>query len=126
LAAVKSTDKPEGWSLDVMPITPQRLLGGERNLVIMGGAAAGMFVFQIAPRMTGSFAGVPMLFVVVAIGIAFFFAWMGLVFMAWRIDPWMSKTLPRFLSLPKYMPAHSTGAASDPKRRMIRAKGLKR
>ena len=104
-----------------MPITPQRLLGGERNLVIMGGAAAGMFVFQIAPRMTGS-----AFFMVVAIGIAFFFAWMGLVFTAWRIDPWMSKTLPRFLSLPKYMPAHSTGAASDPKRRMIRSKGLKR
>lgn len=122
-ALTRSTsEKPDGWFLDTMPITPQRLLGGERNLVIAGGAAGGLFVFQLAPRAHGSFLGVPLLFVIAVAGVAFFLAWMALVYLAWRIDPWMSKTLPRFLKTPHYLPAHSTGAASDFKRRVLRGK----
>lgn len=127
-AVTKSTsEKPDGWFLDTMPITPQRLLGGERNLVIVGAAAGGLFVFQLAPRAHGSFLGVPLLFIVSAVGVAFFLVWMTLVYLAWRIDPWLSKTLPRFIALPHYLPAHSTGAASEFKRRVLRGKGhLKR
>ncbi len=118
--------KPDGWDLDTMSIAPARLLGGERRLTILGLAITGFTVLFLASRVSGNVGFVPMSFVVVAAGLAFYAVWMGLLLTIWRIDPWLSKTLPRFLSHPKYMPAHSTGAASAEKRRALRSKGLQR
>jgi hypothetical protein len=109
-----------------MSISPPRLFGGERNLAIAGFAVSGFTVLLLSPHVTGNFGFLPMSYVVTAAGIAFYFAWMGLLLVLWRIDPWLSRTLPRFLSLPKFMPAHSTTAASSVLRRAILLKGFTR
>jgi len=120
-------EKPSGWLLDVVTTSPPSLLGGERNLVIFGGAAAAFFAFEVAPHVNGSILGFPPFLVVIAGSIAFYLVWHALVCVSWRIDPWMSKTLSRFLHYPESISAHATGAVSQTKRTIERQrKHLKR
>ena len=105
-------DADSGWYLDVFPITPQRLLGGEMPLAIGGIFLAGMLVFFVASRVSGTIFGVPAMIAVVLVGVAFFFTWCALIRVMWKIDPWLSKTFMRFMRHPNYIPAHSTGAVS--------------
>lgn len=118
MAALSDGDraKPEGWFLDVAPTDPPRLLGGERNLVILGAAAAVLFGFQVGPHVSGSVLGLPPFVVVAACSLGFYFLWSAVVNVSWRIDPWMSRSLPRFMSYPKFIPAHACGASSPGKR----------
>lgn len=109
-----------------MSIAPPRLFGGERKLAIAGLGVSGFTCLFLASRVTGNLGFLPMQLVVFASGLGFYAVWMGLLALTWRIDPWLSRTLPRFLAHPKYMPAHSTTAASLVKRRALRAKGLQR
>jgi hypothetical protein len=115
-----SEEKPADWFLDITPTEPPKILGGERNLVIMGAGAAALFGFMVAPKVSGSFAGVPFFLVVMALALGFYLAWNLIAAICWRIDPWMlthgwrmDGTLPRFLKYPGHIPAHASGASSE-------------
>ncbi len=107
--------KPEGWHIDMLPTTPDKLKVGERRLVIPFVGSAVIFVAAVAPRCNAPF-------VVIAIGVGFFVASMALVNACWRLDPWMTRTLERFLSYPAFIPAHAVLGASAKKRAQLRGK----
>jgi len=113
--------KREGWELTTTSIAPPKLFTGERHLGIAGFAVTGFVCMFLAPRVAG-----PLQLIVFLSGIAFWLVWTALLAFLWHVDPWLSKTLPRFLAYPKYMPSHSTTAASVRKRHALRSKGFLR
>ena len=109
--------KPEGWHLDILPVEPDRLAGGERSLVITTLFSIVIFVLLVAPRLTGAIR-----VVVIAAAAVIGVIAVGLLRWAWHYDCMLSKTLPRFLGYPAFIPAHATTAASPTTRRRKRRK----
>lgn len=109
--------KPEGWYLDILTVEPDRLAGGERSLVLTTLFAIVIFVLLVAPRTHGV-----MQVVVIAGGAVLASAALAALRWAWRFDWMLSKTLPRFLRYPAFIPAHATTASSAVARRAERRK----
>jgi hypothetical protein len=126
MSDVDRDDPNSGWRVDVFPITPARLLAGEHWLSVIGIFPPIFFGMFVSTRVQGSFAHIPISFLIILGSIAFYFAWQAALYRMWKIDPWLSKTLARFLKHPEYMPAHSTGAANFFKREFLRTRGFTR
>ena len=112
----------------MLPIEPPRALGGERNLALVGAILPIALVFVSAQTHN-----LILEFVLVLVALAFYGVWVGLINLAWRVDPWLSRTLPRFggtpflswflpqyKGYPHFIAAHSTGAVSDGERKAQR------
>ena len=109
---------PEGWRLDVLPIEPPRLLGGDRTLVIVGAMLSGSFTFALGAMALGGPYFVP----IVVFGIVLWLGWVAAARRAWEIDPMLIRTWLRFQRYPHFIAAHSTGAVPDSKRKALRAR----
>jgi type IV secretory pathway TrbD component len=113
--------KPVGWNVEMLSIAPDKLIVGERDLVI-GSVAISAGVIGIGAV---KFASLWVLFG--GAGIAFFVMSMALVHRAWKADPWLSKTYARFRLYPSFIPAHASIASSESLRAMYRKRAqLKR
>ena len=112
-----ATSKPEGWQLDILTVEPDRLAGGERSLVLTTLFAIVIFVLLVSPRTHGA----AQIAVIAGGGVLAIASLAGLR-SAWRFDWMLSKTLPRFLRYPAFIPAHATTASKPAARRAERRK----
>ena len=114
----KADEEPLGWRLDVLSVTPPRVLSGERRFAILGAMFSAIFVLGFGAMAAGG----PWFFPVVAFGFFVWFVWMAFAGKAWKIDPMLSRTWPRFNRYPHFIAAHSTGAVPDSVRKAERAR----
>ncbi len=88
-------------SIHQSSINPMLVLGGERNLVLMLGVLAGIFIFSLAQLWAA----------VIGIILWVFGTW-GLAQLA-KYDPILSKTGKRSIQYKKYYPASATPFARN-------------
>jgi hypothetical protein len=112
-----AASKPEGWHLDILTVEPDRLAGGERSLVLTTLFAIVIFVLLVSPRTHGA-----VQIAVIAGGAVLAIALLAGLRWAWCFDWMLSKTLPRFLRYPAFIPAHATTASKLAARRTERRK----
>lgn len=125
-----SEEKPEGWYVDISETVPPRLLGGERNAVLLGAFVVGSIAMEVAPRSGDWAIGV------YVIAIVIWGIWTTALAIAWRHDPrliglgdrseLLDGTLSRFLRYPQFISAHSHGAPDRKRSAERKRRHLKR
>lgn len=122
------SDYPEGWLWPVAPMQPARLLGGERNAVIVLGLPCVYVVFIVAHTIPGSMFGIGMSWIVAGLATAVWFGGLALLYKLWTVDPWMlgptlNGTYFRSTRLPKpYMASHATLGSDGTRRSVLRSR----
>jgi type IV secretory pathway TrbD component len=91
----------------MLSILPDKLLVGERKIVIACGALPAIMVGGIGTTVGASWV------LVDGAAILFFIVSMALVHRAWKHDPWLSKTYARFRRYPSFIPAHASIASPE-------------
>jgi type IV secretory pathway TrbD component len=108
--------KPDGWAVEMLSIEPEKLIVGERKIVIgCVGVAAGLII--IGATKFGAYWEF-----FAAAGIGFFVGSMALVYRAWKHDPWLSGVYDRFRRYPSFIPSHASIASSDSQRAFYRSR----